>query len=183
MSADVLLFLTEGFEETEAITTVDILRRADIAVTTVSLTGEEIVTGAHGVAVKADSLFDQADLDGAAMLVLPGGPGHVRYKTHQELLALIKQYAAADKYLAAICAAPVIFGGLNLLAGKKAVCFPGHEDALTGAVLSADKAVRDGKIITSKGPGTAPDFALKIVETLKSADLAEQVRKAFILEG
>jgi 4-methyl-5(b-hydroxyethyl)-thiazole monophosphate biosynthesis len=180
--SNVLLFLTEGFEETEAITVIDLLRRAEINVNTVSLTDSETVTGAHGIAVHADTFFGRVDLNPAEMLVLPGGPGHMNYKTHPGLLALIQKYNAEGKYIAAICAAPVIFGGLNLLVGKKAVCYPGCENELTGAILLPDKVVKDGNIITSKGPGTAPDFALSIIETLKGAAVAEKIAKAFIFE-
>lgn len=180
-SFEVLLFLTEGFEEVEAVTTVDILRRANISVAMVSLTGKENVTGSHGICIKSDALFENIDLYNSDMLILPGGPGHVNYKTHQGLLELIKKYYAENKYLSAICAAPVIFGELNLLVGKRAVCFPSCESKLTGAAISSDKVVKDGKIITSKGPGTSADFALKIVESLKGIDAAEEIKKAFIL--
>ncbi len=179
-SYDAYLFLTEGFEETEAITTLDILRRGDINVISVSLTGNEYVIGSHGICVKSDELFENINQNAAKMLVLPGGPGHANYLKHKGLLSLIKKYHDDGKYLAAICAAPVVFGELNLLVGKKATCFPSFENRLHGAIITSDSVVLDGKFITSKGPGTSVVFGLKLVEILKGINVSEKIKVGLI---
>lgn len=177
----ILLFLTDGFEEIEALATVDVLRRAEISVQTVSLTGEMTVTGAHQVAVNADCLFEQADFDAAKMLVLPGGT--TKIDEHDGLKQQVKQFLSKDKPVAAICAAPMVLGGLGLLAGKKATCYPGFEQYLQGAELHTDQAVVvDGNIITGKGPGMALDFALKLVETVSGKSCRDKVAQGLLLK-
>ena len=177
----VFIFLATGFEEIEAIATIDVLRRADVDVKIVSVTGEKLVSGAHNVAVQADALFETCDFSKGEMLILPGGmPGTTHLEACQPLIELVKEYHKQGKYIAAICAAPMIFGNLNLLQNKEATCYPGFEKYLKGAVLSSQRAVRSGKIITAKGPGTAIEFALKIVETLKSKELAAQLSEGMI---
>lgn len=173
----VLVFLATGFEEIEAISTIDILRRAGIKVKTVSITGKKRVSGAHGIDIVADMLFDKIPLN-ADSLVLPGGmPGTLNLKAHQGLCTLLLSFAnRKDKTLAAICAAPSIFGELGLLKNKKATCYPGFEDQLTNAKVSRKSVVRDGNIITANGPGHAMDFALKIVEHLSGSEKAEEIR-------
>ena len=176
-----LLVLSEGFEEIEATTTIDILRRACVSVTTVSLTGEYFITGARGVSIETDELFEnlQDDFD---MLILPGGPGTKNYFEHKALLDLITKYNENGKYLAAICAAPTVFGKLGLLKGKKAVCFPGCENELIGAVLSTNAVEVDGTVITSKAAGTAVDFALKLAEILLGEEVSKKVKSQIYYE-
>lgn len=161
----VYVFLATGFEEIEALTPVDILRRGGVDVNLVSITGNEIVTGARGINVKADVLFEDLDKDAADMLVLPGGmPGTTNLMAYEPLMELVKAYNLKGKYVTAICAAPTIFGKIGLLSGKKATCYPGMEGDLTGADVKYDSVVVDGNIVTSRGMGTALDFALKLLE-------------------
>lgn len=168
-----VIFLTDGFEETEALATADILRRGGVETRLVSLTGELTVTGSHGIAVVADELFTEPEAD---MLILPGGPGAAEFISHRELTeALIRQHRDG-KYLAAICAAPVTLGKLGLLEGRAAVCYPGMEDGLTGASLGEGPVVTDGNIITAKGPGSALAFGLALVGVLAGAEVMEKVR-------
>ena len=121
--AKAALFLTDGFEETEAIATLDILRRGEVDVTTVSLTGREMVNGKHGITVRADALFDKARDEAFDMLVIPGGT--TDYTKHEGLIDLVRRYDGEKKYLGAICAGPATFGKAGILSGKKAVCYPG----------------------------------------------------------
>ena len=177
--AKAALFLTDGFEETEAIATVDILRRGEVDVTTVSLTGREMVNGKHGITMSADALFEKV-LDGAVdMLVIPGGT--VDYTKHEGLLDMVRRYDGEKKHLAAICAAPAVFGVAGILSGKRAVCYPGMESWLTGAVIGDGIVETDGHITTSKGPATTIFFALRLVEILKGKDVAQEVGDAFLV--
>ena len=177
--AKAALFLTDGFEETEALTTVDILRRGEVGVTTISLTGREMVNGKHGVTVRADATFDKAHGETFDMLVIPGGT--TAYTEHEGLLDMVKRYDREKKHLAAICAAPAVFGKVGILQGKKAVCYPGMESWLTGAVIGESIVETDGHITTSKGPATAVFFALSLVEILKGKEAAQKVRNAFLV--
>jgi len=163
----VYIFLAPGFEEIEAGTPADILRRAGIQVDFVSIDDSDYVTGARGITFKADAKFSDIDKDGADILVLPGGmPGTTNLKNFNPLMELVKDYNSRGKRIAAICAAPTIFGGLGLLNGKKAVCYPGMEDGLTGAITSETSVVTDGNITTSRGMGTAIDFSLELLSIL-----------------
>lgn len=178
----VLVHLAEGFEEIEALTVVDLLRRVDIKAATVSVTGERIVKGAHGIQVVADFMFEEADYDQCEMIVLPGGlPGTYGLRDHEGLTEKIMQFNGQGKALAAICAAPMVLGGLDLLKGKKATMYTGMETYLNGAVAVEDKVVTDGNIITSKGPGTAMLFALEIVKFIKGEEVMEILRKDLLL--
>lgn len=179
----VFVFLAEGFEEIEAVATIDVLRRGELDVTSVSITGKKVVTGAHNIPVSADKLFEDVDFSAGDMLILPGGTtGAINLNAHEGLKKLIMQYNTSGKKLAAICAAPLVLGGLGLLQGKNATCYPGYEPQLTGAILQPDKVVKDGNIITSKGPGTAVDFGLVIVAELQSQDKADEVAKGMLLK-
>lgn len=178
----VCIFLAEGFEEVEALTPVDLLRRAGIEVATVSMNETKEVTGRSQITVVADVLWADSQADTADMLVLPGGqPGVKNLGAHAELTALLKKYAEEGKLLAAICAAPTIFGGLGLLKGKDATCYPGLEDQLLGANALTDKRViTDGNITTSRGAGTSIPFALRIIEILKSKEDADKVAAGIV---
>ncbi|MDR0427983.1 MAG: DJ-1/PfpI family protein, partial [Dysgonamonadaceae bacterium] len=157
---EVFVFLADGFEEIEAISIIDILRRGELNVMTVSISNEKTVTGAHNIPVIADRLFNNTDFSNGAGLVLPGGmPGASNLNAHEGLKNLIKAYSSKGKNIAAICAAPLVFGGLDILRDRKATAYPGFESHLTGAKVSGDKVVKDGHIITGKGPGFAFDFA------------------------
>lgn len=166
------LFLDNGFEEIEAITTIDLLRRAGIKLTTVSITGKEMVLGAHNIVVKADELFDDIDFSGAEMLILPGGPSHL--DQHAGLCELLKVHNEANKLIAAICAAPSVLGKLGILKGKQATCYPGFENAL-GESYVGGLVVESKNIITAKGPGLTADFAFCIIEKLAGSDVADDV--------
>jgi 4-methyl-5(b-hydroxyethyl)-thiazole monophosphate biosynthesis len=173
---NVFLFLADGFEEIEAITPIDIFRRAGIDVTTISLTSDKLVRGSHNIGIQADKIFTEADFSVNDLLYLPGGmPGTRNLGAHEGLKALILKQAGENKKIAAICAAPSILGKLGLLKGKEAICFPGFEDQLEGAFLSKEKIVESGLISTAKGAGVALPFALKLVEILKGKALADQI--------
>ena len=149
----VYIFLATGFEETEAVTVIDIIRRAGIEITVVSISDNIYVTGAHNITLKADKMFSETDFSLGRMLILPGGmPGSTNLNEHKPLKDLIVKYDKEGKYIAAICAAPMVFGELGLLENKKATCYPGFESHLKGAILCTDYAVEDGNIITGKGP-------------------------------
>ena len=169
------IFLDNGFEEIEAITTIDLLRRADIMVTTVSVTGIETVLGAHNIAVKADALFQAVDFSDAEMLILPGGA--TRLGEHNDLCELLLQHNAENKMIAAICAAPSVLGQRGILHGKQATCDPGFESYL-GESFIGGLVVESKNIITAKGPGLSSDFAFCIIEKLKGSDIADQVYDA-----
>ena len=174
MSKKVFVFLTSNFEEIEALSVVDILRRAELDVRMVSLTGEKRVTGSHRISVVADCLFEEADKH-VDMIVLPGGPGTANYKTYSFLIELTKQFHKEQKYIAAICAAPTFLAELGILDGKTAVCYPSLENNLHNATRGKNIVEVDGNIITSKGPATSIFFALKIVEILKGKELAATI--------
>ncbi|MCO7122078.1 DJ-1/PfpI family protein [Ihubacter massiliensis] len=172
----VYVHLADGFEEVEALTTVDLFRRAQIGVQTVSITGKKEVTGAHNVTVEADILFEETDYEQCEMIVLPGGmPGAEHLGNHEGLTSHIRCFAKNDKYIAAICAAPMVFGALGVLDGKKSTIYPGMEDKLGGADYQNEKVVVDGKIVTSMGPATAMPFALKLIELLKGKAASDEV--------
>ena len=177
----VYVHLAEGFEEVEAMTVVDLLRRAGIETETVSVTGYLPVKGAHGVKVVADILFEDAVYSNCELIVLPGGmPGAANLASHEGLIEKIYSFNNQGKKLAAICAAPLVLGRAGLLKGKRATCYPGFEDELTGAELSTDAVVSDGGVITSRGPGTAMAFALAIIEDLKGKETADNIAKGLL---
>jgi 4-methyl-5(b-hydroxyethyl)-thiazole monophosphate biosynthesis len=170
------VFLAEGFEEIEALTVVDILRRADVDTQMVSLYGGNTVTGSHGIAVKADLTFDAAQSENADMLVLPGGKkGTDGLMAHEGLRDLLFEFRNAGKKITAICAAPSVLGLNGLLRGKKAVCYPGFEDKLLGAVISEGDVAVDGQFITGRAMGAAIPFALALVEALTDKPTAVSV--------
>ncbi|MDP4185280.1 MAG: DJ-1/PfpI family protein [Bacteroidota bacterium] len=179
----VCVHLASGFEEVEAISIVDVLRRADILVETISMTGNLSVTGAHNITLLADRLFEDTDYDQVEMIVLPGGmPGSLNLDKHEGLKAQIIKFHQQSKPLAAICAAPIVYGHLGILKNQQAVCYPGFEAHLTGAKLVDAPAVHSGNFITGKGPGTALLFALAIVEHFKGKDAAVQIKRGMCLE-
>ena len=173
----VYVFLADGFEDIEALAPIDILRRSNVDVKTVGVTGIE-VTSSHGVTVKADISVSDIKLDSdLELIVLPGGmPGTLNIEASVGVQKAIDFCAANDKYIAAICAAPSILGHKGLLKGKKATCFPGFEKDLVGADACSDLVVKDGKIITGKGPGACIEFGLKLAEILVSADAALNIK-------
>jgi 4-methyl-5(b-hydroxyethyl)-thiazole monophosphate biosynthesis len=177
----VFLFLADGFEEIEAVAPIDILRRAEIDITTVSVMKTKEVTGTNNVTITADELFDEVDFSGNDMLILPGGmPGTTNLDNHAGLKELIKKQAMEKGKISAICAAPSILGKMGLLEGKEAIAYPGFEGFLKGAVISEKTVVKSDNIITAKGPGVALDFALAIVKDLKGKPTADEVADGLI---
>jgi len=172
----VFIFLADGFEEIEAIAPIDIFRRAGIEVATISITHEKAIRGAHNITVTADRLFQEVDFSGNDLLYLPGGmPGTRNLDAHEGLKKLLIRQAGEKRNIAAICAAPSILGKLGLLKGIEAICYPGFEDQMEGAILSKEKIVESGTISTAKGAGVAIQFALKLVEILKGKSMADQI--------
>jgi len=180
----IYVFLAEGFEEIEALTPIDVLRRAELNVLTVSVMEEQVVTGAHGVPVVADRMFADIHLEDAEMLLLPGGlPGATNLDAHQGLSDMIVAFATERKPLAAICAAPLVFGNRGLLQGKKATCYPGFETYLTGAEYTAALVETDGNFITAKGPGAAMDFAFAIVEKYCGLEKVNELKQGMMIKA
>jgi protein deglycase len=173
----VLVPLAEGFEEIEAVTVIDLLRRAGIEVVTASLQ-PGTVTGSHGIAVEPDTDLDSLLEQPFDMVALPGGmPGAANLAADTRVLAIVRRQADNGQFTAAICAAPSVLAKAGLLAGKRATSFPGFlsSDSAPGTTLSEDSVVADGKVITSRGPGTAMDFALALVEHLEGASVRRAV--------
>jgi 4-methyl-5(b-hydroxyethyl)-thiazole monophosphate biosynthesis len=177
----VAVLFAEGFEEIEAITIVDVLRRAEVDVTTVGVGGTEI-RGSHGVTVAADIELEAAAGRDWEMVILPGGmPGSTNLRDDPGVQALIGAQCERGRRIGAICAAPIALGAAGILEGKRATSYPGFEDQLRGARYSEERVVRDGPIITSRGPGTAMEFALEIVSDLKGRKVADQLRKGMLV--
>ena len=182
MTKKVCVFLADGFEEIEGLTVVDLLRRAGIEVTTVSVTGQATIHGAHQIDVQADELFETMD-DFLAydMAVLPGGmPGTLHLKAHQGLKEVLQQFYSKKKYMAAICAAPIVFGSYGFLEGKKATSYPGFDEELVGADCVSDAVVVSDFIITSRGLGTAIPFSLALIECLLGKEKANEIGRGII---
>lgn len=170
----VYVLLVDGFEEIEAIEPVDILRRGGVEVKTVGVYKKE-VTGSHQIKIEADIEIDDV-ADDMTLLMLPGGPGHNLIFESEKARELILKAKQKDIYISAICASPSILGRLGLLEGKRATCFPGFEEYLEGAILSSEKAVSDGKIITGKGAGAAAEFGFLMLEALKGKEIAQEIK-------
>ncbi len=174
----IYVFLADGFEEIEALATVDILRRADIKTLTVGI-GTKAPTGTHGIKVEADITEAEATANGLDGVVLPGGlPGAWNLKASGKVEELTRYCNENGKLVSAICAAPSVLGDWELLSGKKAICYPGFEDKLTGAEIIDAPAVLDGMTVTGKGAGAAIEFALQIVAVLKGEAEAEKIKEA-----
>lgn len=177
----ILAFLANGFEEVEAITVIDVLRRAEKKVITVGI-GDNIITGSHGITVVADTYDMLVEFDDELeMVFLPGGmPGTINLEKSAVVQKALEYCNEKNKYIAAICAAPSILGHKGLLSGKKACCYPGFEQELEGAEVLYDAVVRDGNIITSRGAGTAMKFALELVELFTNADRSKLMGDSLI---
>lgn len=179
----VCVFMADGFEEIEGLTVVDILRRAGIETETISVMGRKQISGSHKILVEADKLFEEAEIEEADMLVLPGGmPGTLNLKAHEGLREQILAFDRQGKYVAAICAAPSILSELGLLKGKKVCAYPSFEDELDCAEVLKVPAVTDGNVTTGRGMGAAIPFALKLTEILCGAEKAEEIRKSVVYE-
>lgn len=170
-----ILLLAEGFEEIEAITVLDVLRRAGVAVTAAALSGLH-VRGAHEIVVQADVSLDDVEGSDFDALILPGGqPGATNLQRDSRVLALVKRFANKNKLTAAICAAPIVLESAGVLSGRRATCYPGYE--LPSARFEESSVVEDGCIVTSRGPGTAFEFAFALVRRLCGAPAADLHRE------
>ena len=178
----VYLFLATGFEEIEALTIVDMLRRAEIDITTVSISRNLQVEGAHGITVTADCTWVELSTEDEDWLILPGGmPGKKNLGECKPLVSLLQRQAAANKNIAAICAAPSVLGQAGLLNGYKATCYPGFEQFLTGATVTGDNVTVDRNITTGKGPGAAISFATAIITQIAGEEKAREVTSGMLL--
>ena len=180
----VYMFLAEGFEEIEALAPLDLLRRAGVKITTVGI-GGEYVTGSHGITVKADVADTEAKIENAEMVILPGGmPGTKNLDASAIVHGAIDSAEKSGAFVAAICAAPMILGKRGDLNGKTAVCYPGFEEYLAGAILCPreKKVAVDGKFITARGMGVAVDFGLALVEALCGKAKSDELKSAIIAD-
>ena len=179
----VLVALADGCEELEAVTIIDLLRRAGLVVVTASLSDTLQVSASRGVSLLADKLLDDVSTDQIDMLVLPGGqPGTDTLNADPRIHALIQHLYEADRLIAAICAAPMVLAKAGLLDGRRATAYPGTLDNMASAstILSEDPVVVDGNVVTSRGPGTAMDFALTLIELLTNKSTRNQVESGLV---
>lgn len=177
----IAVFFAAGYEEIEALTVVDLCRRAGLTADMVSVGGEREVMGAHGISAVMDKRFEEVIFAEYDMLVLPGGmPGTKNLEAHPGLMEHLDEFAAEEKYLAAICAAPSIFGHRGILKGHRACCYPSFENQLEGAEVTRNPVEVSGNIITSRGMGTAIAFGLAIVRIFKGKETAEQLAESII---
>ena len=175
------IFLAEGFEEIEALTVADICRRCGLDVQLVSVSEERWVSGSHGITVQADQIFSQVDFSAVDMVVLPGGmPGTKNLEAHEGLMAQVDAFHAAGRYLAAICAAPSILGHRGILKGRKACSYPGFKSHLEGAEVTEGPVEIADHVITSRGMGTAIDFALAIAGIFCGREKAEEMAGSIV---
>ncbi len=179
--ANVLVPLAHGFEEIEAVTIIDVLRRADIGVTVAGLT-EGAIIGAHGVAIVPDVLLSTVSTESFDMIVLPGGqPGTDNLGKEQKVHQLLGEFAAEGKFICAICAAPIVLGAAGLLQGKKATCYPAYRDHLKGGNYLETPVVVDHRLITGSGPAAAMRFGLELVAQLVRQQVADDVAQALLV--
>lgn len=177
----VCVFLAEGVEEIEALTVVDICRRADVPLSMVSITGDKMITGSHKVTFEARELLEEVDFDAVDMIVLPGGmPGTLNLEACKPLMDQVERFHEQGKYLSAICAAPGIFGHRGMLKGRRACSYPDFESHLEGAQVTRNPVEVCDHFITSRGMGTAIEFALAIVARMKGQECADDIRKKII---
>jgi len=179
--AKIALLFANGTEEVEALTVVDILRRAKLDLDIVSVAGTKKVTGSHDITIEADAVIEDYDFAAIDMLVIPGGmPGTNNIEEHPMVQEILKKVNNAGKYLCAICAAPKVLGHAGFLKDKKACSYPGFEKELLGAKVCYDEVSVDGKYITSRGLGTAIPFALACLEALTDADTAKSMAEKIV---
>ena len=170
-----VMYFATGFEEVEAIATLDVIRRANIDIISVGV-GSKLVTGAHNITIQCDATESEVLLSKVEGIILPGGmPGTTNLFENEEVIKSLDYCVSNKKLVAAICAAPMILGKKGILKGKNATCFPGFEDELKGAVISEKYVVTDGNVITARGMGSAIHFGLAIVERLSGTEKAEKL--------
>ncbi len=179
----IAVLAADGCEEIEALTVVDLLRRKGMDTDIISISNNKAVTGSHRIVFGAEKRINDVNMDDYDAVVLPGGmPGTTNLATHVGVSQIVKNFAASGKLLAAICAAPSVLGGIGVLEGKKATCYPGFEDKLVGAEVLEDRVVADGNIITSRGMGTAIEFGLAIVEYFSDKNTADELADSIIFK-
>jgi protein deglycase len=181
MKKTALIILTEGFEEVEAVTPIDLLRRAGIDVSVQGLASRE-VRGSHAILIMADGLFSP-DVALPDAFILPGGPGHKYFLASGAVIGFTKKMFSGGRLCAAICAAPIVFGKAGILDGKKATCFPGYEKGLGRATFVDAPVVVDGTVITSRGAGTAVAFSLEIVSRLLDKATADKIAASILYKA
>ncbi len=173
----VYAFMADGLEEIECLAVVDILRRAQIECVTVSVTGDDWITGSHGIRIITDALWREISPTEDDVLFLPGGmPGTTELGAFEPLCEELKRHGKAGGRMAAICAAPSVLGDLGLLEGKKATCYPGFESRLKGAEYVRDGVVTDGNVTTARGMGFAIDLGLELVRLLRDGETADRLK-------
>ena len=179
----IYIYLAQGFEETEMIFPLDLIRRAGLDVKTVSVTKDDIVTGSHGIPVKCDCTISEVDTDDFDSVILPGGmPGSINLDNSPFVDEILTKIANDGGRISAICAAPLVLGRRNLLNNKRACCYPGFENELKGAIVSTDGVVTDGNITTARGMGVALDFALELLTLYKDKATADKIASSIIKE-
>lgn len=177
----VAVFFAEGYEEVEALSVVDVLRRGGVEVIMAGVDAEE-VTSARNIIVKMDQKAEEINYDEVDMIVLPGGlPGVDNLFASELVKSKILEFKKVDKWIAAICAAPSVLGKLGVLEGECATCYPGFEEHLSGAVHSGDRIVVSNKIITGKGAGASLEFALKLLEVIAGEERANQIKQGMLV--
>jgi 4-methyl-5(b-hydroxyethyl)-thiazole monophosphate biosynthesis len=186
--AKVCVLLAQGFEEIEATAVIDVLRRAEVDVVTLAVKGAGPggldVTGSHAITVRADRTLAAGAGETWEMIILPGGvPGSSHLRDDPDVQALIRKQSQAGRKLAAICAAPIALGSAGVLQGKRATSYPGLEAQLPGATYSQERVVRDGNVVTSRGPGTSLEFALELVSQLRSSEVAQKLRQGMLVQA
>ena len=179
--AKVYAMIADGTEEVECLAVVDLLRRSKIDTVLVAAKEDREVVTSHGIRIQADAAVGEVDFSDADVIFLPGGmPGTLHLGEHQYLAELLKKADQEKKGIAAICAAPSVLGDLGLLRSRKATCYPGFEERLTGASISTDPVVTDGHITTSRGMGTAIPFALELVTRMCGKEKSDTLSKSII---
>ena len=177
----VYMFLGTGFEETEAIAPLDLLRRAGVPVKTVGLNGP-VITGSHGIGIVADMEIGDLDVTDAEMIILPGGLGGVAsIRACEKAMCAIRTVWEAGKFAAAICAGPTVLADLGITDGKNATCYPGCENGMGSANMIHAAAVRDGRLITGTSAGCAIPFGLKLIEALKGEAEANRIADQIVI--
>lgn len=180
MPATVCVPLAPGFDEIEAVTIIDILRRADLTVL-VAGTAPGPIRGSHGITITPDTTIDAVDAETLDMVALPGGmPGTLGLRDHPGVRALVTRLAARGRYTAAICAAPMVLAACDLLGGKRATSHPSVREHIHGAIYEEQPVVADGTVVTSRGAGTAMAFALRLVSLLRDDETAARLRVAMV---
>ena len=179
-----LVMLAKGFEEVEALTVVDYLRRSGLEVVMVSITDDKLIQGSHGIKVMADLTMDELrDVSNYRGIIIPGGMGGAAaLRDNSTVIELVQEFFKQNKLIAAICAGPIVLGKAGILSNKSATCYPGFGSQLGAGKLKEDIVVKDGNIITSRGPATTVYFALKIIEHLQGEDRKREIKKAILLD-